>query len=67
MFGYGFLSVVLVLYLAAPSGFKGTFNLDTRFVVLAGFLLFGGMMPVAAGPEPGLPKSMRLTAICDEN
>lgn len=41
------LGLLGLLYLAAPFGFKGTFALDTRFVVLAGFLLFGGMAPVA--------------------
>jgi len=40
------LALLGLLYLVAPFGFKGTFALDTRFVVLAGFLLFGGMMPV---------------------
>jgi hypothetical protein len=35
------------IYLAAPFAFKGTYNLDTRFVVLIGFLLFAGMQPVA--------------------
>ncbi len=44
------LLLLAVLYLAAPFEFKGTSNLDTRFVVLLGFLLFGGMIPVAVPP-----------------
>ncbi len=45
------LGLLGLLYLVVPFGFKGTFALDTRFVVLAGFLLFGGMMPVALPPR----------------
>lgn len=39
------LALSLVLFIAAPFGAKGTFHLDTRFIVLAGFLLFGGLLP----------------------
>ncbi len=39
------LALTLVGFLAAPFAAKGTFHLDTRFIVLAGFLLFAGLMP----------------------
>lgn len=41
------LLLLTLLYLAAPFEFKGTYYLDSRFVVMLGFLLFGGMLPVA--------------------
>ena len=41
------LSLLSLIYLAAPFSYKGTYSLDTRFVVLLGFLLFGGMAPRA--------------------
>ncbi len=47
------LLLLTLLYVAAPFRFKGTYNLDTRFVVLLGFLLFGGMAPVALSPRVG--------------
>ncbi len=39
------LCVVAVLFLAAPDGFQGVQHLDTRFVVILGFLLFGALRP----------------------
>ena len=47
------LLLLSLMYLAAPFGFKGTYHLDTRFVVLLGFMLFGGMVPVAISPRIG--------------
>jgi hypothetical protein len=41
---------VTVLYGVAPFGYKGTFNLDTRFAIILGLLLFAGLAPV------GLPR-----------
>ena len=37
--------VLLVIYWAAPSGWKGTFSLDVRFAVMLGFMVFGGFVP----------------------
>ncbi len=51
------------LYLAAPFGFKGTFNLDTRFVVMLGFLLFGGMIPVAVPPRVARAIAVAMVAL----
>lgn len=45
--------VLTVLYLVAPFSFKGAYSLDTRFTVLLGFLLFGGLLPVALPPRVG--------------
>ncbi len=39
------LLLTLLLFLAAPSSFKGTYLLDTRFVILLGFLLFAAVLP----------------------
>src|SRR6185437_10992529 len=36
-------AAVGVLYVAMPMGFKGTWWLDTRFVIMAGYLLFAGL------------------------
>ena len=43
----GGLAVALtaLLFLAAPFAFKGTYLLDTRFVIMLGFLLFGAVLP----------------------
>ena len=41
------LGLTLALYIAAPFGFKGTFNLDTRFAIILGFLLFTCVAPRA--------------------
>jgi hypothetical protein len=39
------LGLTLALYIAAPFGFKGTYNLDTRFAIILGFLLFTCVAP----------------------
>ena len=43
----GGLAIVLtaLMFLSAPFAFKGTFFLDTRFVIMLGFLLFGALLP----------------------
>jgi hypothetical protein len=43
----GALAIVLtaLMFLPAPFAFKGTFFLDTRFVIMLGFLLFGALLP----------------------
>jgi hypothetical protein len=46
------LLLMAVLYLTAPSDFKGTFNFDLRFAVMLAFLLFGGILPT------GLPRAV---------
>jgi hypothetical protein len=53
------LTLLLVgsLYLATPWAYKGTYFLDTRFVIMLGFLLFGAVLPTA------LPRSAALTAV----
>ena len=44
------LLLTALLFLAVPFAFKGTFFLDTRFVIMFGFLLFGALLPY------GLPR-----------
>jgi hypothetical protein len=39
------LGLLAVLFLVAPFGYQGVANLDTRFVVILGFLVFGGLVP----------------------
>jgi len=41
------LVLVALIYAAAPSEYKHTYNLDMRFVIYFGFLMFGGVAPVA--------------------
>jgi hypothetical protein len=43
----GALAILLtaLMFLAAPFAFKGTFFLDTRFVIMLGFLLFAALLP----------------------
>jgi hypothetical protein len=48
------LALTTIGFLAAPWAFKGTYFLDTRFVILLGFLLFAAVLPV---------RLTRLTAI----
>jgi hypothetical protein len=43
--------LLLVVFLAAPFGWKGTFLLDTRFAIMLGFMLFAGFVP-ANVPTP---------------
>ncbi len=38
--------VLLIAYLATPYGWKGTFQIDTRFAIMLGFMLFAGFVPV---------------------
>jgi hypothetical protein len=40
------LALTTVGFLAAPWAFKGTYFLDTRFVILLGFLVFAAVLPV---------------------
>ncbi len=51
------LLLTLLLFLAAPSSFKGTYLLDTRFVILLGFLLFAAVLPI------GLPRVTAVAAV----
>ena len=44
------IAVLALLYAAAPFAFKGTFSLDTRLVVMLGFLLFAGIAPIISPP-----------------
>lgn len=37
--------LLLILFLAAPYAWKGTFSLDTRFAIMLGFMLFAGFVP----------------------
>ena len=39
------LALLALLYAVAPFGFQGVAHLDTRFVVMLGFLLFGALRP----------------------
>ena len=45
------LLLLTLFYLATPSGFKGTYNLDMRFVVFLGFMMFGGVAPMNLPPR----------------
>ncbi len=38
--------LLLITYLAAPSDWKGTQQLDIRFAIMLGFMLFAGFVPV---------------------
>ncbi len=44
------LLLMTLLFVISPWTFKGTYFLDSRFVIMLGFLLFGAMQPV------GLPR-----------
>ncbi len=37
---------LLFAYVAAPYGWKGTYQLDARFAIMLGFMLFAGFVPV---------------------
>jgi hypothetical protein len=45
------LALVALIYAVSPSEYKGTYNLDMRFVVYLGFLLFGAVAPVGLRPR----------------
>jgi hypothetical protein len=45
------LALSLLLYAVSPAEFKGTANLDARFVILLGYLLFASLMPLRM-PRP---------------
>lgn len=51
------LVLTALLFLAAPFSFKGTYLLDTRFMILLGFLLFGAVLPT------GLPRATASAAV----
>jgi hypothetical protein len=38
--------VILIAYLVSPYAWKGTFQLDTRFAIMLGFMLFAGFQPL---------------------
>ncbi|WP_428484225.1 hypothetical protein [Rhodopila sp.] len=38
--------ISLVAYLASPYAWKGTYQLDTRFAIMLGFMLFAGFVPL---------------------
>ena len=44
------IGTLVLLYVVAPFGFKGTFNLDTRFAIMLGLMLFAGWAPVGLPP-----------------
>ncbi len=41
------ITVLLAFFIALPTAFKGTFDLDTRFIVMAAFLVPAALVPVA--------------------
>ena len=47
------LVLVALIYVASPSEYKGTYNLDMRFVIYFGFLLFGAIAPAGLSPRLG--------------
>ena len=55
----GFVLVFAMIgFLAAPWAIKGTYFVDTRFVILLGFLLFAAVLPV------GLTRPAAISAVC---
>ncbi|HEX4173196.1 MAG TPA: hypothetical protein VHY82_12055, partial [Acetobacteraceae bacterium] len=52
------LALAAIGFLAAPWGIKGTYFVDTRFVILLGFLLFATVLPV------GLKRLTSISAVC---
>ncbi len=42
------LVAIAVLYIVAPGALKGTANLDARFAIMLGFLLFAAVLPTRA-------------------
>jgi len=44
------IAVTTIGFIVAPWAFKGTYFLDTRFVILLGFLLFAAIQPVRLTP-----------------
>jgi len=57
---------LLVLFAGLPSAFKGTYDLDTRFIVMAAFVIPAALTPVVTTPNPLLgntrvPGSRRAT------
>lgn len=51
------LILTTLLFLAAPWAFKETYQLDARFAILLGFLLFGALLP------SGLPRPLAASAV----
>lgn len=49
--GAAIIGLTLALYAAAPFAFKGTYNLDTRFAIVLGFLLFTCVAPSGFSPR----------------
>lgn len=48
------MGLLLVVFLAAPFAWKGTYGLDTRFAIMLGFMLFAGFIPA------GWPRGVRI-------
>jgi hypothetical protein len=57
------LGLTLLLFLAAPWALKGTYFLDTRFVIMLGFLLFAAVLPVGLPREAALFAGMGFAAL----
>jgi hypothetical protein len=51
------IGVLMIAYAAAPYAWKGTSQLDTRFAIMLGFMLFAGFVPV------GWPLWLRRTGV----
>ena len=49
------LCLLLLLYVASPFGYKGTLNLDSRFMVMFALLLFAGLTPIRLPRALGYP------------
>lgn len=47
------LCLLVLLYCVSPSEFKGTYNLDMRFVIFLGFALFCGVAPTGRSARIG--------------
>ncbi len=47
------LLLVAAMYVVAPAAYKGTYNLDMRFVIYFGFLMFGAVEPVGLRARSG--------------
>ena len=47
------IGILVFLFIALPHGFKGTWDLDTRFIIMAAFAASASIVPVAVPPRTG--------------
>jgi hypothetical protein len=54
---------LITLYWISPATFKGAYNVDIRFVILLGFFVFGGLLPVRVPRCCAITGVISITAI----